>query len=62
MFNAPVHGESAFAMLERSIVQQAYMLATNDLFWLWGWTFLLLIAVVWFARPPFSAARHAAAE
>jgi DHA2 family multidrug resistance protein len=49
------HGDSAFALLQRSIVQQAYMLATNDLFWLWGWTFLALVAVVWFARPPFTA-------
>jgi DHA2 family multidrug resistance protein len=48
-------GASAFATLERTIVQQAYMLATNDLFWLWGWTFLVLIAAVWFARPPFTA-------
>jgi len=62
LFNTPAHSDSALAMLERSIVQQAYMLATNDLFWLWGWTFLALIAVVWFARPPFSAASHAAAE
>src|SRR5207302_164324 len=63
LFNSPAHGQAAFATLERSIVQQAYMLATNDLFWLWGWTFLALIAVVWFARPPFSAAgKHAAAD
>jgi DHA2 family multidrug resistance protein len=63
LFNAPAHGETAFTLLERSIVQQAYMLATNDLFWLWGWTFLALVAVVWFARPPFSAAgTHAAAD
>jgi DHA2 family multidrug resistance protein len=63
LFNAPAQGETAFAMLERSIVQQAYMLATNDLFWLWGWTFLALIAVIWFARPPFSAAgTHTAAD
>jgi DHA2 family multidrug resistance protein len=62
LFNAPAHVDNALAMLERSIVQQAYMLATNDLFWLWGWTFLALIAVVWFARPPFSAAGHASAE
>ena len=59
----PMQGDSAFATLERSIVQQAYMLATNDLFWLWGWSFLALIAVVWFARPPFSAgSSHAAAD
>jgi len=49
-------GASAFAMIERAVVQQAYMLATNDLFWLWGWLFLLLVAVVWLARPPFAAA------
>jgi DHA2 family multidrug resistance protein len=63
LFNSPAQGQTAFATLERSIMQQAYMLATNDLFWLWGWTFLALIAVVWFARPPFSAAgTHAAAD
>src|SRR5258708_3573805 len=63
LFNSPAQGQTAFATLERSIVQQAYMLATNDLFWLWGWIFLALIAVVWFARPPFSAAgTHAAAD
>jgi DHA2 family multidrug resistance protein len=62
LFNAPPQAEAAWATLERSIVQQAYMLATNDLFWLWGWIFLALIAVVWLARPPFSAASHAAAE
>jgi DHA2 family multidrug resistance protein len=57
------HGASAFVMLERSIVQQAYMLATNDLFWLWGWTYVVLVAVVWLARPPFSAAgAHSAGE
>jgi len=55
-------GDSSLALLERSIVQQAYMLATNDLFWLWGWTLLALIVVVWFARPPFSAARVHAAD
>jgi len=63
LFNSPAQGQTAFATLERSIVQQAYMLATNDLFWLWGWIFLALVAVVWFARPPFSAAAgHAAAD
>jgi len=39
LFNSPPQAQTAFATLERSIVQQAYMLATNDLFWLWGWTF-----------------------
>jgi DHA2 family multidrug resistance protein len=57
------HGASAFVALERSIVQQAYMLATNDLFWMWGWTYVALVAMVWFARPPFSAAgAHSAGD
>lgn len=50
-----VHGDTAYAVLERSLVQQAYMLATNELFWVWGWMLLALIVVVWFARPPFVA-------
>ena len=50
-------------MIERTLVQQAYMLATNDLFWLWGWVFLVLIGVVWVARPPFTAGgAHLAGE
>jgi DHA2 family multidrug resistance protein len=50
-----VQGTSAFGVLEQSIVQQAYMLATNDLFWLWGWVYFALIGAVWVARPPFTA-------
>ena len=56
-------GTSVVAVIERTIVQQAYMLATNDLFWLWGWVFLALIGVVWIARPPFAAGgAHLAGE
>jgi MFS transporter, DHA2 family, multidrug resistance protein len=36
------------------VSQQAFMLATNDFFWLSGWIFVVLLGVVWFARPPFS--------
>lgn len=50
-----VSGDGAFAVVERSVVQQAYMLATNELFWVWGWALLAMIALVWLARPPFSA-------
>jgi DHA2 family multidrug resistance protein len=32
------------------------MLATNDFFWLSGWIFVALLVLVWFARPPFTAA------
>jgi MFS transporter, DHA2 family, multidrug resistance protein len=49
------HGDVAFAVVGRTIVQQAYMLATNDLFWLWGWLLFAMIGVLWLARPPFAA-------
>ena len=56
------HGGSAWALIDRTISQQAYMLATNELFWVWGWAFIALVALVWMARPPFAAAAHAVAD
>lgn len=41
------------AVLVRSITQQSYLMAANDIFWLSGGLFVLLIGVVWQARPPF---------
>ena len=39
------------------------MLATSDLFWLWGWSYVVLVGVVWLARPPFSSAgAHSAGD
>jgi MFS transporter, DHA2 family, multidrug resistance protein len=58
-----VQETSGFAVIEQSIVQQSCVLATNDLFWLWGWVVLALIGVVWVARPPFIAGgAHLAGE
>ncbi|KMK07274.1 DHA2 family efflux MFS transporter permease subunit [Pluralibacter gergoviae] len=42
-----------FAAIDRTIEQQAYMMSTIDYFWLLGWGFLGLIAIIWFTRPPF---------
>jgi DHA2 family multidrug resistance protein len=47
---------AAIESLARTTLQQAFMLATNDFFWLSGWTFIALLVLVWFARPPFTAA------
>ena len=45
-------GTSAgYASIERTITNQAYMLSTIDGFWLAGWIFLVLIPVVWLAKP-----------
>src|ERR1700674_3028979 len=42
---------TAYATIERLITNQAYMLSTNDVFWLAGWIFLALIPLVWWAKP-----------
>jgi MFS transporter, DHA2 family, multidrug resistance protein len=47
--------DQAYAYIERQLTGQASMLAANDIFWFSGWTFVLLIAVLWTTRPPFSA-------
>jgi DHA2 family multidrug resistance protein len=45
-------GTSAgYASIERTITNQAYMLSTIDVFWLAGWIFLVLIPLVWLAKP-----------
>ena len=41
------------AALNRTISQQSSIIGSNELFWLGGVLFLLLIAGVWFAKPPF---------
>jgi DHA2 family multidrug resistance protein len=40
-------------LVDDVVTNQAYMLATNDIFWLSGAIFLVLIVVIWFAKPPF---------
>ncbi len=49
--NLGLSSPANIAFLNRSITQQAVILATNDLFWLSGFIFALLIILVWFARP-----------
>ena len=39
-------------LLASTVSRQAFMLATNDVFWLSGWVFLALVGVIWFARRP----------
>ena len=42
--------------LERALVHQSTLLAANDIFWISGWLFALLVVSVWFARGPFGGA------
>jgi len=48
------------AMLERMITQQASQIGFNEIFYALGWMFLLIIVLVWFARPPFGGGPMAA--
>jgi len=48
-------GTQPLGSIEQTIGQQAHIMGANDLFWLYGMTFLILIVLVWFARPPFGS-------
>jgi len=53
--------QQALAVVNRLIDQQAAMLGANDLFRASAWLFLLLIPVVWLARPVKGGPRHVVA-
>jgi DHA2 family multidrug resistance protein len=54
--------QQAAAAITRQMVQQAYLLSADDLFWISGWVSLAMIAMVWFARRPAASTRHVAAD
>jgi DHA2 family multidrug resistance protein len=43
-------GAKAYAALSGQLVQQAYLLSSDDLFWLSGWLALACIPLVWLAK------------
>lgn len=54
-------GLSKYAQLVRVITNQAFMLATNDIFWLSGWIFICLLIIIWLTKPPFTTSTKATA-
>jgi DHA2 family multidrug resistance protein len=48
--------EQSYGVLDNQLTNQAFMLATNDIFWVMGWIFLVLMALVWTTKPPFGGA------
>jgi DHA2 family multidrug resistance protein len=44
--------KASLAELAHVISRQSFMLATNDYYWISGWLFLALLALVWFAKRP----------
>ncbi|HEY1629852.1 MAG TPA: DHA2 family efflux MFS transporter permease subunit [Rhizomicrobium sp.] len=54
----------AYGVLARNLATQAYLLASDDLFWISGWLSIAMIGVVWLARRSYSGGggTHAAAD
>ncbi|HEN47031.1 MAG TPA: DHA2 family efflux MFS transporter permease subunit [Mizugakiibacter sp.] len=48
-----LHGLPGFSLIDLIIKKDAYTLAVNDVFWLFGWLFILAIPVMWLSKPPF---------
>ncbi len=51
-----------YAMLMRSLVGQAYLLAADDLFWISGWLSVALLGIVWLTRRSLANAAVVVAE
>lgn len=47
-------------IVDQLVNREAYTLAVNDIFWLCAILFVLLMPLLWFARPPFGSAGGAA--
>jgi MFS transporter, DHA2 family, multidrug resistance protein len=45
--------QQAYALIEAALTQQSFMMGADDVFWMAGWFALALVAVYWFAKPPF---------
>lgn len=45
-----VYGKKAYAILDNTVAHQAYMLSTNDIFWMAAWGFLIMIPFVWMCK------------
>ena len=54
--------DQVHAVLDRMLSVQANMLATNDVFWLCACLMIILIPVIWLARPPFGRPSLVAAD
>ena len=60
---AGLSAQQAFAAINRSIVEQAYMLSSLDIFWFTAWLALAMVVVTWFAqRPSVASGMSVAAE
>ncbi len=47
--------QQTYGLVEATLSRQTYMMAADDVFWLSGCVTVALIAIIWFAKPPFNA-------
>ncbi|OOG43577.1 DHA2 family efflux MFS transporter permease subunit [Rhodanobacter sp. C05] len=52
--------QTSASLVNQMITQQGFQISFNEVFYMLGWVFVLLIFVVWLARPPFTAKAAAA--
>lgn len=57
-----LEGHRAGAFVDNIITQQAYLLSSNDIYWICGWIFLLLIPLVFLCKPPQNQSKAVVAE
>lgn len=60
--NSGMQDSQAWSVIDRLVGGQAQMLGAIDFFWLVGWVLMILVVLVWLARPPFGTRSVAAAE
>lgn len=53
-----MNSQQASGYIEQQITNQGMMIAGNEIFWISAAVFLVLIVLVWFARPPFNLGGH----
>lgn len=49
--------EQAASYLARQITAQGFIMGANEIFLISAITFMSLVVVIWFAKPPFSSKR-----
>lgn len=49
-----ISGLKSFGIIYTQIINQAYMLATNDIFRLSAWIFMILLVMIWLAEPTYA--------
>jgi DHA2 family multidrug resistance protein len=54
--SAGLSGQRGLAVIDQLLSREAATLAVNDVFWLCAIVFVLLIPLLWLARPPFGSA------